>query len=160
MLERFGVVLLLVVACGGKKPIPSKGEADEADRTALSMENEVLKAVALHELGDIDLEKPVCLAARGAPDIDALRAQVRAKYRNTVANEECSGGGPDGSSVRAPGGPGVRIDIGPVTIVTEHSASCNGGGAYVSGGAREIRYIVENKGGTWTVTHEKIVMEM
>ncbi|HEY4176489.1 MAG TPA: hypothetical protein VGM90_06650 [Kofleriaceae bacterium] len=148
--------LLVMAACGGSKPVPSKAASDRAMDAATV---DVLTAVALHELKDVDPQKPVCLAIRGVGPEEVLPA-IKAKYPNTVVDSACHGGGPDGSSVQAPDGPGVRIDIGPVTVTNGDTASCNGGGAYVSGGAREIQYIVEHHGSTWSVTNEKVLSEM
>lgn len=155
-MQKWISAVLVVAACGGGKTIPSK---DESERAMHVSTMKVLTAVALHELKEVDAQKPVCLATRGVTAEEILPS-IKAKYPNAVVDTECSGGGPDGSSVTSPKGPGVRIDIGPATLMGADSASCNGGGAYVSGGAREIQYIVENHGGEWAVTHEKVVSEM
>lgn len=173
MIERLGVVLACA-ACGKvvaptplQEPNPPQENVVSAPLQESNLQQEdvataVLRTVALHELKATDVEKPVCLALRGGSEQAnaTVLAAVRSKYPRAVPDSECSGGGPDGSSVRAPGGLGVRIDIGPVAVIGADGASCNGGGAYVSGGAREIRYTLARNGGSWSITDEKLVREM
>lgn len=151
------IVFAVLVGCGSKSP-PSKEQVDTRVHDATA---DVLTTVARHELKGTDAQKSVCIATRGA-DNAVIVAALKPAFPNAVPDAECSGGGPDGSSVTGPAGPGVRIDIGPVTVIgaDANQATCNGGGAYVSGGAREIQYSLERTGSTWAITGEKILSEM
>ena len=149
-------LLLLIAACGSSAPT-----TDVPKPSALTKDDAVLEAVAIHELkaGPPAADEAVCVAIRGGTtDGVALLAAIRARYPTTVANTECAGGGPDPVTL-IKGGKALRIDIGPVTWMGD-IASCNGGGVHRGGGsAREVKYIVEKSADGYKVTNETVVLQ-
>jgi hypothetical protein len=151
--------LLLIAACGSSgstNPPPSS-----VPPAALTKDDAVLEAVALHELKAAPpaADEAVCVAIRGGTtDGTALLAAIRTRYPTAVANSECTGGGMDPVTLIA-GGKALRIDIGPVTWSGD-VAGCGGGGVHRGGGsAREVKYIVEKSGGGYKVTNETVVLQ-
>ena len=148
-------MLILVAACGAAG---QKGTV-----SGLSKEDAVFEAVVLHDMteGKVAKDEAICLVTRGATsDGTALRAALAAKHPVVVADGECTGGGPDGSSVTRNGGKAVRIDIGPVKWVSDTVATIESGGAYRMGGVREVEYRVEKTADGWKVVGEKLLRQI
>ncbi len=151
---RLGTFVALAVACGGA---PSSA----TPAGAMSDDDEIFEVVTFHELEQASLAsgEAVCVGARGATsDGTALLAAIRSRYPTAVPDGQCSGGGPDGSHVvvTATRAKAVRIDVGPIEWAQEAGkARIVSGGAYRSGGVREVEYTLEKHGSKWQITATK-----
>ena len=152
------LVMALVAASCSSGTSPSSPAT--APTSSLSDEDAVFEAVLLHDLATttVGSGEAVCLAIRGAKtDGRALLAAIKARYPTAVPDTECAGGGfASPVTLRATGGRAVRLDIGPIEWGPDGAAKIASGGAYRGGGVREVDYRVENHGGSWQVTSEKL----